>query len=225
MFEKLKNHKILSYAELSVIRDGDSDEIFVDVRKYSSSISAIYDKHEMKAYTGSTIFVRKSVAKKLAKINKELSKQNLYLKVVYGYRHPDIQKNYFKKWKKIMSAQRPDLKGTELDAYTHNFIAVPEVAGHPTGGAVDLTIIDGNGSEIAMGTSIADFQNIEKIKTFYPGLSSTEKKNRKLLHDLMLEQDFAPFYGEWWHFSYGDKEWAAFYGKNQAIFRATELKL
>ncbi|MDR3125675.1 MAG: hypothetical protein LBU20_01195 [Candidatus Nomurabacteria bacterium] len=27
----------------------------------------------------------------------------------------------------------------------------------------------------------------------------------------MMSQGFAPYDGEWWHFSYGDREWAAWY--------------
>jgi len=31
--------------------------------------------------------------------------------------------------------------------------------------------------------------------------------NRQLLHDLMVKEGFAPFYGEWWHFFLWDREW------------------
>jgi D-alanyl-D-alanine dipeptidase len=69
-----------------------------------------------------------------------------------------------------------------------------------------------------MGTGIADFSEEEKIKTFYKGLSDEQKQNRMLLHDLMVDVGFAPFYGEWWHFSYGDKEWAAFYKHSESLY-------
>ena len=51
------------------------------------------------------------------------------------------------------------------------------------------------------------------MATYAKGLTDEQIKNRKMLHDLMVEEGFAPFYGEWWHFSYGDREWAAFYDK------------
>lgn len=41
---------------------------------------------------------------------------------------------------------------------------------------------------------------------------------RGMLHDVMLMEGFAPFYGEWWHFSYGDREWAVFYDSLEAIY-------
>ena len=34
----------------------------------------------------------------------------------------------------------------------------------------------------------------------------------------MVAEGFAPFDGEWWHFSYGDREWAAFYGLSQTLY-------
>ncbi|QQR69366.1 MAG: hypothetical protein IPI58_01405 [Alphaproteobacteria bacterium] len=34
----------------------------------------------------------------------------------------------------------------------------------------------------------------------------------------MTSVGFAPFDGEWWHFSYGDREWAKYYGRSHAIY-------
>jgi len=38
----------------------------------------------------------------------------------------------------------------------------------------------------------------------------------------MVEAGFAPFTGEWWHFSYGDREWAAIWGRDAAIYEQLE---
>jgi len=43
-------------------------------------------------------------------------------------------------------------------------------------------------------------------------------KNRILLRYLLKKQGFAPYDGEWWHFSYGDREWAFYYKKKNAIY-------
>lgn len=119
----------------------------------------------------------------------------------------------------------PSLSNEELDSLTHNFIAAPSVAGHPTGGAVDVTIVDSFGNELDMGTKIADFKNPEKIKTFAKGLSKEQKKNRLLLHNILVREGFAPFYGEWWHFSYGDREWACFYKKKKTLYSPIKFKI
>jgi D-alanyl-D-alanine dipeptidase len=218
--------KICNYRELIAISNGENKEPLVDVRRYDPTIIARYEKNDMLPYTGERIFVRDTVARKLAKVNKKLAKYgNFRLKVVYGYRHPDIQKKYFEKMRTKLQRLHPSLTDEELDSLTHNFIAVPSVAGHPTGGAIDVTIVDATGNELDMGTKIADFKNPEKIKTFAKGLSKEQKKNRRLLHDLLIAEGFAPFYGEWWHFSYGDREWACFYSKKKSLYSPVKFKV
>ena len=34
----------------------------------------------------------------------------------------------------------------------------------------------------------------------------------------MMKEACAPYDGEWWHFSYGDKEWAFYYKKEEALY-------
>jgi len=96
-------------------------------------------------------------------------------------------------------------------------VALPSFAGHPTGGAVDVTLAE-NGRELNMGCAITDFSCQDLLSTFAAGLTDEQKRCRRWLHDLMLTAGFAPFYGEWWHFSYGDREWAAFYSRPQAKY-------
>ena len=220
-----QKRKICTYQELAAISPGENKEPLIDVRSYDSTIIAQYKKNDMLPYTGKRIFVRDTVAQKLAKANKTLGKYGKFrLKIVYGYRHPDVQKRYFEQRRAELQALYPSLTDKKLDILTHNFIAIPSVAGHPTGGAVDVTIVDEDGKELDMGTKIADFENSEKIKTFAKGLSKEQKKNRLLLHEILIKEGFAPFYGEWWHFSYGDREWAYFYGKKQSLYSPIEFK-
>lgn len=75
-----------------------------------------------------------------------------------------------------------------------------------------------DGEEISMGGKIADFNNPDLLPTFSQLISSEQSAWRLLLHDAMLAEGFAPYYGEWWHYSYGDREWAAFYGYSKTIY-------
>lgn len=205
-----RDRRILGHQELMAVPLEPDDDPIVDVRKYDSSIVA-QAKPDTKRITGETLYVRDMVADKLASINSKLGKQSMRLLVTYGYRHPDIQRNYFEEQREAVLDTHPLLLGEELDAYTHNFVALPSVAGHPTGGAVDLTILDSEGEPLDMGTSIADYTEPEKIPTDSPGLRIPQIGNRALLHDVMVDANFAPSYGKWWHFSFGDREWGAFY--------------
>lgn len=220
MQDNLNSKRILTYDDLVRIIPGASDDPLVGIQKYSLSIDYAYNKPDMLAYTGDTILVRDLVAQKLAAVNDSLIKDSkLRLKVVYGYRHPEVQAGYFYNRKIELQRDNPHLADGDLNQLTHNFVAVPDVAGHPTGGAVDVTLIDTDGKEVNMGNVIADYTDPEIIKTF-AATNKEQLNNRKILHDAMIAQGFAPFYGEWWHFSYGDREWAAFYNKKEALYGA-----
>lgn len=217
MNNNLSNRRIITYQELTTITSANIQEQLIDVRTYAPTIIARYAKQDMLPYTGETIVVRTTVAQKLAEVNRSLAPKNMRLKIVYGYRHPDVQQAYFYRQRAVLQQTKPHLSDTELDAVTHMFVAVPTVAGHPTGGAVDLTLVDASGKEVDMGTDIADFTD-PRIPTFSPGLSTRQRSNRRILCDAMAAQDFAPFYGEWWHFSYGDREWAVLYNQTEALY-------
>lgn len=182
-----------------------------------------YEKADMDLFTGDDIFVRDGVAKKIAKTSEALKRKGLRLKIVYGYRHPTVQKKYFDIRRREISLSSPTVRGDDLDALVHNFVAVPSVAGHPTGGAIDVTLVDEEGQDVDMGTRIADFSDPERIKTFSRSISQKQKTNRIILCDVLVQGNFAPFYGEWWHFSYGDREWACFYGKEKSLYSPLEF--
>lgn len=224
MQNNLTTHRILTYDDVVQFSMGSSDEPLVDVRKYDERILGEYLKEDMLEITGEVIYVRDALARKLAKVNATLELEGKRLKVVYGYRHPEVQERYFIKRKADLKAQNPEMSDEDLDRLTHNFVAVPDVAGHPTGGAVDLTVVDKNGQPLDMGCEIADYSDPVIIHTFDNRLTESQMKNRMLLHDLMINVGFAPFYGEWWHFSYGDREWAAFYNK-KALYGAINIEL
>ena len=220
----LKTQKVLTYDDVVAFQPGSSLEPLVNVQKYSKTIVAQYIKEDMLPHTGESIYIRETLAIKLAAINARVNKLGYMLKIVYGYRHPDVQQSYFFTRRAVLASQYPEYNDEQLDRLTHNYVAVPDVAGHPAGAAVDLTLVDNDGNELDMGTEIADYSDPEKIRTFSARLTSVQEANRKLLHDAMIEEYFAPFYGEWWHFSYGDREWAAFYNK-KALYGAMSVYL
>jgi len=93
---------------------------------------------------------------------------------------------------------------------------------HTTGGAVDLTIIRKDGTELEMGTGFDAFT--EKTYTsFFEKQEETPENivvrdNRRLLYHIMTEAGFTNLPSEWWHFDYGDRFWA-FYNQKPALYR------
>lgn len=211
--------KMLRYADLVDVPVKPVQEELVPI-KIGRGLSTKPINDEMRPYTGDLIFVRKTVLKKLDQAAKLLTKDNpeLQLQVVCGYRALNVQQKLFLKYKAELE---PRLSGEALLEATHRLIAVPEIAGHPTGGAVDIQIVKA-GQPIVMGTEVWEF--VKDSFTYSPFVSQEAQVNRQLLRDVMIEVGFAPFDGEWWHFSYGDKEWAKYYKKFYAIYNQLEFK-
>ena len=97
---------------------------------------------------------------------------------------------------------------------------------HSTGGAIDLTLANEDGSPLNMGGEI-DWIGPESTPNYYFDLQKSKQNSstllwqsrRKLLFDIMTNAGFVQHPNEWWHFSFGDQLWAwsknlkeAFYG-------------
>ena len=90
--------------------------------------------------------------------------------------------------------------------------AVAGRSGHATGGAVDVILLK-KGEEVDMGGKYLDFSRAGVGKF----LTNEQKNNRKVLCKAMQKSGFVNYPLEWWHFSYGDKMWAA-YSRNRYAF-------
>lgn len=217
----MTNNYFVKYKDLLTINDYNKDtnkEEFVLLPLSDDFVFGKYVKGMDIMEYGEQIPVRKTVYRKLINISKKLKQINrkYSLMVVYGYREMKKQEQYFYR---ILEEEKDRFDNEiELYEYIHEKVAVPSVSGHPTGGAVDIAIYNEETDRILdFGTEILDFST---NKCYYnnESISIEALKNRKLLRNLMLEEGFAPYDGEWWHFSFGDKEWAFYYKKDKALF-------
>lgn len=140
----------------------------------------------------------------------------LHLKVWCAYRSLARQRKGYAHYLAEFGRSRPELDRDALIEFVHLHVAVPDVAGHPTGGAIDLTLATEDDA-LDMGGGYGDFTSA-LLHTFADGTTAAQRANRLLLREVMVEAGFAPFNGEWWHFSYGDREWAAVWGRDAAIY-------
>ncbi len=78
---------------------------------------------------------------------------------------------------------------------------------------------------VDMGTGFDDFGK-EAQTNYYETIPQDQispddlkrRNNRRLLYKIMNSVGFLNYPGEWWHFSYGDQEWAANKKQNAALF-------
>ena len=118
--------------------------------------------------------------------------------------------------KDAVLARDPSLSGEALDRAVARFAA--NESGHRTGGAVDVRLLH-RGEPAPCGSDHLEFG---------PGTASFSRvppeaaRNRALLLRAMRGAGFANYPAEWWHFSYGDRLWAAYRGRRRAIYGAID---
>ena len=78
---------------------------------------------------------------------------------------------------------------------------------HSTGGSVDVTILDESGIPLDMGTKFDD-SSIASSTAYFEKVDDIITENRRLLYHVMTEQGFTNYSEEWWHFDYGNQNWA-----------------
>lgn len=210
---------LVTYQDQMIVESGDSLESFVLLENDSElPLFGAYNRLTDMAQQFPEIPVRREVRKRLARASLLLQSINptLALQVTYGFRSREVQLAYYQQ-RALELFGTIDLSEAQKEVI-HKFVAVPEVAGHPTGGAVDVALFDRTTQTLVKcGSSIYDL-NSPYIQAFSSGLTSQQRQVRLLLRQIMMEQNFAPYDGEWWHFSFGDREWAAYYGLKKATY-------
>jgi D-alanyl-D-alanine dipeptidase len=129
-----------------------------------------------------TTWLRKTAADSLAKVQKQLLKMGLGLKIFDAYRPYAVTERMWEPVKDDRYAADPK-KGS----------------GHNRGIAVDLTLINlKNGKELDMGT---DFDNFtDSAHHAFANLPEEILKNRLFLKRIMEEHGFKALDTEWWHY-------------------------
>jgi D-alanyl-D-alanine dipeptidase len=101
------------------------------------------------------------------------------------------------------------LQGTPMQRYVAN----PRFGSmHNYGCAVDITIVDQNGTRLDMGTPMDLFGRLSEVrlenKHLKQGKLTIEHiRNRKLLRQVMISAGFNPIPIEWWHFEAFEKDY------------------
>ena len=177
---------------ISDVQEKDSsiinDTTFVNLKEYSQDF--VYDMKyatldnflKAKVYDCAECFLRLKTVTALVESKKKFMEKGYKIKIFDCYRPLDIQK---KMWKIISN---PEYVANPAKGSIHN-----------RGGAVDITLVDGNGKELDMGTSF-DFFGVEESNN-YPKVSEEVKQNRILLKTIMTSSGFNSFDSEWWHYN------------------------
>jgi len=165
--------------------DGD----FVRIRDYIPDIVVDLKYATEDNFTGQVIYeftepyLRYGTVKKLKAVQEALKEQGLRLKIWDGFRPVSAQE---KLWQVCPDPTYVSPPGTGTQS-------------HCRGIAVDITLVDASGAELAMPTGFDDFS--ELADRDYSDCTAEAAKNARLLEKIMEENGFKPYFGEWWHYA------------------------
>lgn len=206
---------------------------FVDVKEVIPSIQLDIRYHSNYNFVGERIdgynapkcILTKEAASALAKVQKELEKSSLSLKVYDCYR-PQRAVDHFVRWAKDMNDTRmkeefyPTLRKSDL----LKCVYIDARSGHSRGSTVDLTLVPlpipeqvvyqpgeklhachlpaeerFRDNSLDMGTGFDCFHNLSHTASKKVG--AKQRRHRLLLKSMMEKHGFKNYHKEWWHFT------------------------
>lgn len=144
-----------------------------------------------------------------------------------GYRPLEVQTAMFDDYVDKLEAENPDWSMDQCISHAEQYISNPYrimACPHVTGGAIDIEVYDSSSkTTVDMGGEMCELS--VKSHCLNDLLSKTQRQNQETLIEAMVSSGFAPFAMEWWHFSYGDHNWARFYSKEHALYGNAEMNM
>lgn len=146
--------------------------------------------------------------------------ENCHFVIYEAYRPMSAQVELWNGVVTRLSRQHPhlDVDSEEFIAMCDVFAANPyrQGSGHQSGAAVDISLVDDNGTEYDMGGEVRGFDNTADFDC--PEISAQARKNREILREALAKVGMVNYPSEWWHYSFGDRLWARLTGSKLAIF-------
>lgn len=169
--------------------------VLVPPDRYSSEIKTLIITKRIS--TDYPVLVRDKVAKMLSNVVENLPDGYL-LQIDSGYRDRKTQEKIYAIREKQARKNR-ELKDLVFDPKK----GTPP---HTTGGAVDISLLDKSGREINLSAPFEKYYIEPQLRS--KNISKKSQKLRLMLNKLFIDEGFSSNDKEYWHFSYGDGDWA-----------------
>lgn len=191
------------------------DDPLVGAEDYGLLVEPMYFQQGISS--DDACWMRRTLAEKLMAARAHLP-ESWNFKVWDAFRKMAVQQRLYDDLYKKLEQENGAWDDAQIHRSVREFVSEPtkdplNAAPHNTGGAVDLTLIDDQGQEIDMGTPFDHFE-IEAHTMHYkeakPGTPEAKwHENRMILYEALTKEGLFNYPEEWWHFSYGDREWAS----------------
>lgn len=189
------------------------------------------------------VYLREGVFQRIVSAARNLP-EGYRIVLLDGWRSIRLQKGLFFAYLERLRKAFPNEPDGSLKEKASQFVALPSCdparpSPHLTGGAVDCTIADADGVMLDMGSDFDETSERSATRWFEDRieagdvLSEQEQRvlrNRRMLYTIMCGAGFTNYPEEWWHFDFGDQNWAllseapnAIYGPSSPVFAWRDL--
>jgi D-alanyl-D-alanine dipeptidase len=191
----------------------DSTEGFVSLKDLSPRL--VVDERACQAFGESefSCYVRERVGHLLERAAGSLP-PDYSLIIKAAFRPPITELRYFEIAYDVYRGAHQGMASEDIFRLLSAEVAPLALAGHPTGGAVDLTL-GYRGEEVGGRGAFESARTGSGGRAFLssPDPDCGGAANRRILAKAMCGAGFVNYPPEWWHWSYGDKYWAFISGR------------
>ena len=193
-----------NFLDYDLVEIVDSDLIKVDMQYPKLGMDYAIDK----------CYLKKCVYERL-KIAATYLPDGYTLIIFDAYRPFELQKELFDKYSIIIEKKFHLENYSEYDRnkFINKFVSIPDdynPPSHTTGGAIDITLAY-NGDYLDLGCGFDEFCD-ESYTNFFKDYKDSESinihKNRMILYNCMTKAGFTNLESEYWHYDYGNRNWA-----------------
>ncbi|KHL16054.1 D-alanyl-D-alanine dipeptidase [Mumia flava] len=205
---------LLSDPRVAAVPVEDSGEPLVDLR----AVPGLSIDHRKADPRGDWVRLREGVADRVREAQ-TLLPRGMRLLIVEGYRPAALQSRYFDDHRSTVQRDQPTWSARQVAVEASKHVSPVEVAPHPCGAAVDLTLCV-DGAELDLGTPLnaTPQQSAGACFTGAPNVSAPARERRRVMAEALEAVGLVNYPPEWWHWSYGDRYWAAATGASHALY-------
>lgn len=192
------------------------NESLVNIKKHCPRVVISLNKERLKIEKN--FYLRKTVADMINKAISYLPDNTTFI-IRDAWRSQYVQEKIFDGFFDHFNKKYPNWNKQKVITEINKYVAPATgkyASGHMTGGAVDLRLIK-NGRKLPMN----DRRHLtyqENAQSIQPQLPKYLQKNRQLMFDALIKAGLSNYPKEYWHWSYGDIQWAKRNKKKIAIY-------
>ena len=168
-----------------------------------------------------TCYLRAEVIARLERAAHSVARHGYQLHIFDGWRPPAVQQALYEDIYHELCTRHPEDTEAERHFRAQHFVALPSChparpSPHLTGGSVDVSLRRA-GELMDMGSDF-DEPTRRSYTDAYEAQPGAIRERRRLLYQAMTHAGFSNLPSEWWHYDFGNQNWAHYHGAPHAHF-------